>query len=165
MFSQKKTAQQPRYALYQNCCAVVVELGGIEPPSESTYSEPSPGAVGYGAVTRNSRFRGKPTGRPDSVASLCMVRSKLCARTDAANRRRSPGPQRSRVRRACLKRRPVRDCCSQLFLKGSRFYGCSGHPPAYSALAPPSKPLQPRGRTTLFMNASARDNPHRRYPR
>ena len=68
--------------------SAMVEMGGIEPPSESACSRLSPGAVGYptagGCV---SPSRSKPTRLPGRVASLCMVRSKLCARTDAANRR------------------------------------------------------------------------------
>lgn len=55
----------------------MVEMAGVEPASESTLTGTSPGADGYlyslasaGAVTLES-----------SVASLFMVRSKLCART------------------------------------------------------------------------------------
>lgn len=96
----------------------VVEMGGIEPPSESACSRLSPGAVGYlTAGGCPSPSRSKPTRLPGRVASLCMVRSKLCARTDAADRRPGPGPQRSRAGRACLKRRPERSCRSQLLFK------------------------------------------------
>lgn len=96
----------------------VVEMGGIEPPSESACSRLSPGAVGY-LTAGGCPFpsRSKPTRLPGRVASLCMVRSKLCARTDAADRRPGPGPQRSRAGRACLKRRPERSCRSQLLFK------------------------------------------------
>ena len=99
----------------------VVELRGIEPLSESTSAEPSPGADGYLALTRSSPSRCKPSRRTGRVASLCMVRSKLCARTDAASRRPGPGPQRSRAGRACLKRRPERCYRSQLILKVPSF--------------------------------------------
>ena len=93
-------------------------MGGIEPPSESACSRLSPGAVGYlTAGGCPSPSRSKPTRLPGRVASLCMVRSKLCARTDAADRRPGPGPQRSRAGRACLKRRPERSCRSQLLFK------------------------------------------------
>ena len=131
---------------YENHRANLVELRGIEPLSESISAKLSPGADGYFALTRFSRSWGKPSRLSGSVASLCMVRSKLCARTDAASRRPGPGPQRSRAGRACLKRRPERDYRSQLIFKSSRFYGWSGHPPAYLAPTPPSKPLQPLGK-------------------
>ena len=32
---QKETGHQSRYALYQNWCPVMVESGGVEPPSEN----------------------------------------------------------------------------------------------------------------------------------
>ena len=102
---------------YQNYLPFVVELRGIEPLSESISAELSPGADGYFAPKRVSLSRGKPSRRSGQVASLCMVRSKLCARTDAADRRPGPGPQRSRAGRACLKRRPERSYRSQLIYK------------------------------------------------
>ena len=114
----------------------LVELRGIEPLSESISAELSPGAGGYGAVTRDSLSRGKPSRRPGQVASLCMVRSKLCARTDAADRRPDPGPQRSRAGRACLKRRPERNYRSQLILKVPAFMDVRGIRP----LIPPPRP-------------------------
>ena len=65
----------------------LVEVGGVEPPSESTLTGTSPGADGYlhslvlaGAVTLG-----------DLVASLCMARSKLCALTFTTDRRSVPG--------------------------------------------------------------------------
>ena len=65
----------------------LVEMAGVEPASESTLTGTSPGADGYlyslasaGAVTLES-----------SVASLFMVRSKLCARTCTTCRRSVPG--------------------------------------------------------------------------
>lgn len=65
----------------------LVEMAGVEPASESTLTGTSPGADGYlyslasaGAVTLESL-----------VASLFMVRSKLCARTCTTCRRSVPG--------------------------------------------------------------------------
>jgi len=49
--------------------ADLVELRGIEPLSESISAELSPGAGGYGAVTRDSLSRGKPSRRSGQVAS------------------------------------------------------------------------------------------------
>ena len=120
MISCKKCAKKDGngdFCITITVSAVVVELRGIEPLSESISTELSPGADGYFALTRSSLSRGKPSRLSGQVASLCMVRSKLCARTDAANRRPGPGPQRSRAGRACLKRRPERDYRSQLILK------------------------------------------------
>ena len=80
---------------------LMVEVGGVGPPSESALTGTSPGADGYcgalNACFRRLRQAVTPQGR---VASLCMVRSKLCARTDAANRRSTSGPQHSRSERA-----------------------------------------------------------------
>ena len=75
----------------------VVEMGGIEPPSESACSRLSPGAVGYlTAGGCPSPSRSKPTRLPGRVASLCMARSKLCALTSASHRRPASGPRHSR---------------------------------------------------------------------
>ena len=64
----------------------MVEMAGVEPASESTLTGTSPGADGYlhslasaGAVTLESL-----------VASLFMVRSKLCAHTCTTKRRPVP---------------------------------------------------------------------------
>ena len=70
-----------------------MELRGIEPLSENISAELSPGADDYGAPKRISPSRRKPPRGSGQVASLCMVRSKLCALTDAADRRPDPGPQ------------------------------------------------------------------------
>ena len=65
----------------------MVEMGGVEPPSENALTGTSPGADGYlhslaaaGAVTLRS-----------SVASLCMARAKLCVLTFTTDRRPIPG--------------------------------------------------------------------------
>ena len=84
-FNRKKI--KVRNHLYQRLRTFVVEMAGVEPASESTLTGTSPGADGYlyslasaGAVTLES-----------SVASLFMVRSKLCARTCTTCRRSVPG--------------------------------------------------------------------------
>ena len=64
---------------------IVVEMGGVEPPSESTLTGISPGADGY--LTSLARARTVTLG--DAVASLCMARSKLCALTFTTDRRPS----------------------------------------------------------------------------
>ena len=54
-----------QYQWYYNFRSYVVEMGGIEPPSESTLTETSPGADGY----LNSLIRTQAVMLPDSVAS------------------------------------------------------------------------------------------------
>ena len=64
----------------------MVEARGVEPLSENTSTDLSPGAGGYPyslAPKSSARLWG-------SVASLCMVRSKLCALTDATDPRLYP---------------------------------------------------------------------------
>ena len=65
----------------------MVEMGGVEPPSESVLTGTSPGADGYlyslasaGAITLESL-----------VASSCMAGAKLCRRTFTTDRRPIPG--------------------------------------------------------------------------
>ena len=65
----------------------LVEMGGVEPPSESALTGTSPGADGH----LRSLIRARTDTLTDSVASLCMVRSKLCTRTGTAHRRPIPG--------------------------------------------------------------------------
>ena len=65
----------------------MVEVGGVEPPSESALTETSPGADGY----LHSLARAGAVTLGGLVASLCMVRSKLCARTVTTCRRSVPG--------------------------------------------------------------------------
>ena len=73
--------------LYQNHRAFLVEMGGIEPPSESALTGTSPGADGY----LHSLIPAQAVMLGDLVASLCMVRSKLCARMFTTDRRPVPG--------------------------------------------------------------------------
>lgn len=64
----------------------MVEMGGIEPPSESILEETSPGADGRLlslALTQTVMLQ-------DLVASLFMAHSKLCALTFTTRRRSIP---------------------------------------------------------------------------
>ena len=72
---------------YQNHRADMVEVRGIEPLSESNLERTSPGAVCY----LHSLNRTGTNTLPVSVASLCMVRSKLCARTVSTQITPEPG--------------------------------------------------------------------------
>ena len=72
---------------YQNHRAYLVEMGGIEPPSESTLTGISPGAGGQ----LYSLTRAQAVMLTGSVASLCVVRSKLCALTGTTDRRSVSG--------------------------------------------------------------------------
>ena len=116
----------------------VVEPGGIEPPSESASAGTSPGAESpfYSLARAWTLTLAGP------VASLCMVRSKLCALTFAADRRLASGPRPSRRRRSLLRQREEQSyCCSLIY--NCPFYGCQAHPPAIPVSAPPSKPVRP----------------------
>ena len=73
--------------LYQNHRAFLVEMGGVEPPSESALTETSPGAEGH----LHSLAHAQAFMLTGSVASLCMVRSKLCALTGTTDRRSGSG--------------------------------------------------------------------------
>jgi len=64
----------------------LVEAGGVEPPSENVSAGFSPGADGY----LHSLIQSPAARLKDLVASWCVVRSKLCARTDATKRRPYP---------------------------------------------------------------------------
>ena len=75
---------------------LLVEARGVEPLSENASKGTSPGADAYfgiAPVFLRHRSNVKPAGR---VASLCMVRSKLCALTSASDRRPASGPRHSR---------------------------------------------------------------------
>ena len=73
--------------LYQNHRAFLVEMGGVEPPSESALTGTSPGADGY----LHSLIPAQAVMLGDLVASLCMVRAKLSARMFTTDRRPVPG--------------------------------------------------------------------------
>ena len=72
---------------YQYLRSDLVEMGGIEPPSESALTGTSPGADGY----LHSLIPAQAVMLGDLVASLCMARSKLCARMFTTDRRPIPG--------------------------------------------------------------------------
>lgn len=71
----------------------LVEMGRIELPSESISTGTSPGADGH----LHSLVRAQTVTLTDLVASLYMVRSKLCALTFTTSRR--PVPSRGPLRR------------------------------------------------------------------
>ena len=66
---------------------LLVEMGGVEPPSESTLTGTSPSA--YGQL--HSLPCAPAVRLTESVASLCVVRSKLCALTGTTDRRSVSG--------------------------------------------------------------------------
>ena len=70
----------------------MVEAGGVEPPSENASSGTSPGAGGY----LHSLAPARAATLWGLVASLFMVRAKLCVRTCTTHRRPVPdrGPSR-----------------------------------------------------------------------
>ena len=65
---------------------IMVEAGGVEPPSENASSGTSPGADSH----LHSLTQAWADTLKRSVASLCMVSSKLCLLTFAAKRRPIP---------------------------------------------------------------------------
>ena len=76
-----------QYLWYHNFRSYLVEPRGIEPLSESNLERTSPGAVCY---LHSLSCTGTNT-LTASVASLCMVRSKLCARTVSTQITPEPG--------------------------------------------------------------------------
>ena len=70
----------------------MVEMRGVEPLSESTLTETSPGADDY----LNSLGEARTVTLFTLVASLCVVRAKLTALTFTTNRR--PVPSRGPLR-------------------------------------------------------------------
>ena len=89
----------------------LVELRGVEPLSESTSTGTSPSADDH----LHSLTQAWVVTLLGLVASLCMVRSKLCARTDATQSRliRARGPARSDGR--FKQRRERRYRCSLIY--------------------------------------------------
>jgi len=76
----------------------MVEVGGVEPPSESALQDVSPGADGYlHSLTQTPIVR-----LPRSVASSCMVRAKLTARTVPTKSDTLAGPWALRLGWAAL---------------------------------------------------------------
>ena len=103
-------SRRERYAVRGD----VVEAGGIEPPSENASFGTSPGAESH-LISLTQAWTLTLKG---SVASLCMVRSKLCALTFAANRRPAAGPRPSRRGRSLLRQR------EEQYLRCSLIYNC-----------------------------------------
>lgn len=68
----------------------LVELGGVEPPSESTLTRTSPGADGYFGPRPHSLSILQAVTRYGSVASLFMAHAKLNARTGSTQSRPHP---------------------------------------------------------------------------
>ncbi len=66
---------------------LLVEMGGVEPPSESILTGTSPGADGH----LHSLIRAQAVMLGDLVASLCVACAKLSMRTFTTNRRPIPG--------------------------------------------------------------------------
>ena len=90
---------------------LLVEAGGVEPPSENASSGTSPGADGR----LHSLILTQAVKLQNLVASLFMVRSKLCAHTCTTKRRpsRTRGPVRSD---GCVKpQRERRYRCSLIY--------------------------------------------------
>ena len=122
----------------------MVEVGGVEPPSESTLTGLSPGADGYcgnllpcspsawQAVTPRGQVRVMMRGRVNSFRA---------SRTP--HKRRLPRPVASPVQTAALIRQQQQQCCCYL-IYNCPFYGCQAHPPACPASIPPSKPVHPQ---------------------
>ena len=65
----------------------MVEMRGVEPLSENALTETSPSAFGH----LHSLTHAQADTLMGLVASLCMVRSKLCALMFTTNRRPVPG--------------------------------------------------------------------------
>ena len=91
-------------------CSDVVELRGVEPLSENNLAGTSPGAVCYlhslGGTGTNTLTV--------LVASLCMVRAKLTARTVPTKSHPSPARGPSGADGLLIKQQPERDCRCQL---------------------------------------------------
>ena len=85
----------------------LVEMGGVEPPSESVLTGTSPGAAGcFGELGLPCSLPGgQHANRSGPVASSCVVRAKLTARTFPTHRRSASGPWASRRERSLIKQR------------------------------------------------------------
>ena len=83
----RKKRKIPLQSLYQWLQREMVEMGGSEPPSESTLTGTSPGADDY----LHSLIHAGNVTLMESVASWCVERSKLCELTFTTSRRPIPG--------------------------------------------------------------------------
>ena len=121
----------------------MVEVGGVEPPSESTLTGLSPGADGYSGSL--------PPCSPSGRQAVTLARSgeshdawagQLFPVSRTPHKRRLPRPVASPVQTAALIRQQQQQCCCYL-IYNCPFYGCQAHPPACPASIPPSKPVHP----------------------
>ena len=123
--------------LYQNCGSYLVEMGGVEPPSEKRLPRLSTSVVdvlnlphcialttGYAAWQLLMCDKARST----SLFTFTTIRRPLCCR----------GTQHRNEQLRLL----MQLYCCQLFLSYG-FYGGSAPPPAYQGLPSPSKPLHP----------------------
>ena len=137
----------------------MVEARRVELLSENTSKGTSPGADACCGDLLPCSLSYRPNVKPIvRVASLCMVRSKLCALTFASHRRLPPGRGPPGGDGSRLKPRPEQLYrCSLIY--NCPFYGCQAHPPAIPISASPSKPLRPlvvANFTSLALTASGR---------
>ena len=143
----------------------MVELRGVEPLSESTSTGTSPSADDH----LHSLTQAWVVTLLGLVASLCMVRSKLCARTDATQSRliRARGPAQSDGR--FKQRRERRYRCSLIYkLPIFKMLGASAR---YSRFCAPvetsTAPRRDKLRTLRFRpeDGKGRTEPVRIYAR
>ena len=121
-----------------------MEVGGVEPPSESTLTGTSPGADGR----LHSLVRAGAVTLGDLVASLCMARSKLCALTFTTRRRSAPGPWYSWGERSLIKQREELYRCCSLIYKRSPILRMLGASARCSCLHAPVETVTPPRRQT-----------------
>ena len=95
----------------------MVEMGGVEPPSGSVLWRDSPGADGY----LHSLTRPQAVMLPGLVASLCMVRAKLTARTVTTKNYTQNRPVVPPAWMGSLKRLPVECYYCSLIYKDAHF--------------------------------------------
>jgi len=86
------TRQKPCESIAITGFLLVVELGGVEPPSESALTQTSPGADGYCGLTPNSLITAQTVARLWIGSSNCSWRvQSSSALTFSTNRRPGPG--------------------------------------------------------------------------
>ena len=91
----------------------MVEMRGVEPLSENALTGTSPSAGGH----LHSLAPAQADMLKGLVASLCMVRSKLCALMFTTNRRPVPRPWSSEAERSLIKQREEQCYCCSLIYK------------------------------------------------
>ena len=128
----------------------MVEVRGVEPLSESILTGISPGADGR----LHSLVRAGTVTLGDSVASLCMARSKLCALTFTTRRRSAPGPWYSREERSLIKQREELYRCCSLIYKRSPILRMLGASARCSCLHAPVETVAPPRQTNAMRSSS-----------